>query len=138
MKQVTGVRPRPFVLEDTEFWWSAAAAERLLIQRCVGCRTLRHPPAPSCASCRSLDWDTVTASGRGTVHSFVISHYPQHPAFSYPLAVVLVDLEEGTRLVAAFQGSPDEVRIGLPVMVDWITDEAGTVLPVFVAAEGPR
>lgn len=138
MKQVAGERPRPFILEDTAFWWDAAAQEQLLIQRCAQCQTLRHPPAPSCGSCRSLAWDAVTASGRGTVHSFVVSHYPQHPAFSYPLAVVLVDLEEGTRLVAAFQGEIAEVRIGLPVTVDWITDEAGTVLPVFVAAEDAR
>jgi len=136
MRQVAGERPRPFVLEDTEFWWQAAAEGRLLIQRCGDCGDLRHPPSPSCPRCRSFAWDAVESAGRGTVHSFVVSHHPQHPAFSYPLTVVLVDLDEGTRLVAGFDGSADEVSIGLPVALDWIRDEAGTVLPVFRPAGG--
>ena len=37
-----------------------------------------------CPSCRSLEWETVEASGRGTVYSFVTNHYPQVPSFDYP------------------------------------------------------
>ncbi len=42
------------------------AQHRLLIQRCTGCGTLRHPPLPACPECRSFEWDTVESSGRGS------------------------------------------------------------------------
>lgn len=134
MKQVPGERPTPFVLEHTDFWWQGVADQRLLAQRCTECQALRHPPAPCCPRCRSFGWDSVELSGRGTVHSFVVSHHPQHPAFSYPHVVVLADLEEGTRLVAGFDGARDDVSIGMNVEIGWIRDDAGTVLPVFRAA----
>ena len=43
-------------------------------------------------------------AGKGTVYSFVINHYPQVPAFDYPLTSALIELEEGTRLVANLVG----------------------------------
>ncbi len=59
------------------------------------------------------------ASGRGTVYSYVVNHYPQVPAFDYPLVVALIELEEGTRLVANVAGiEPEEMAIGMPVQVD--------------------
>ena len=80
-------RPRPALTQDNAFFFEGARAHHLLIQRCTSCGTLRHPPRPACGTCRSFEWDTVTASGRGTVYSFVVVHYPQVPAFDYPLAI---------------------------------------------------
>ena len=109
-------RPRPAIDQDTSFFWEGAKKGELLIQRCVSCGTLRHPPRPACAACRSLEWDTQRASGRGTVHSYVVHHHPQVPGFEPPYAVVLVELEEGTRLVSNLVGvDPSEVTIGMPV-----------------------
>lgn len=135
MRELGVARPRPFVLEDTRFWWEGAAEQRLLVQRCTSCEELRHPPAPCCPRCLSFDWDAIESTGRGVVHSHVVSHHPQHPAFEYPLVVVLVDLEEGVRLVAGYDGPSDAMRIGLPVRVDWVRDAEGVVLPVFVPDE---
>ncbi|HEV2362142.1 MAG TPA: OB-fold domain-containing protein, partial [Acidimicrobiales bacterium] len=43
-------------------------------------------------------------------------HHPQMPGFEYPLAVGLVELEEGTRIVAPLVGvDPADVQIGAPV-----------------------
>lgn len=136
MRELEVTRPRPFVLEDTRFWWDGVAEQRLLIQRCTACEELRHPPSPCCPACQSFEWDVVESTGRGVVHSFVVSHHPQHPAFDYPLTVVLVDLAEGTRLVAGYAGQSAEVRIGMAVRVDWVRDAGGTVLPVFVPEGG--
>lgn len=103
---------------DNVFWFDAAAEGRLLIQRCSDCRTLRHPPGPACPSCRSFEWDTVESGRRGTLHTYTVIHHPQDPAFTYPLVVGLVDLEEGTRLVADIEGvDPDSVEIGMEVEV---------------------
>ncbi len=128
------LRHKPFILRDNAFWFEAAAQRRLVIQACTDCGTLRHPPGPVCPSCRSFAWHEVEASGRGTVHSYVVSHHPKAPGYDYPLTVVLVDLEEGTRLVADFTGDPGEVEIGLPVQVDWLDYDEHLTLPRFRAA----
>lgn len=129
-------RPRPALTQDNAFWFEGARQHRLLIQRCTRCGTLRHPPRPMCAECRSYEWDVVDASGRGTVYSYVVNHYPQVPAFKYPLAVGLIELEEGTRLVANVIGiEPGDIRIGMPVEVEWVDHDPDLSLPAFRPVE---
>ena len=126
------LRPRPALTQDNAFWFEGARQHRLLIQRCKECGTLRHPPRPMCAECRSYEWDVVDASGRGTVYSFVVNHYPQVPAFDYPLAVGLIELEEGTRLVANVIGvEPGAIRVGMAVEVEWVDHDPDLSLPAF-------
>jgi 3-oxo-4,17-pregnadiene-20-carboxyl-CoA hydratase alpha subunit len=126
------LRPRPSLTQDNSFFFEGAKQHKLLIQHCTNCGTLRHPPRPSCAKCRSFDWDTVEASGRGTIFSFVVNHYPQVPAFDYPLVVALIELEEGTRLVANVSGiSPESVAIGMAVEAGFEDFDDDLSLPVF-------
>ena len=125
-------RPRPAITRDNQFWFEAAKERRLVIQRCAGCGVLRHPPRPRCDKCGSYEWDAAEASGRGTVYSFVVNHHPQVPAFDYPLAVGLIELEEGTRLVANIVGiDPSEIEVGMPVEVEWIEHDPDLTLPAF-------
>jgi uncharacterized OB-fold protein len=66
------------------------------------------------------------------VYSFVVNHYPQVPAFDYPLAVGLIELEEGTRLVANIVGiDPADIAIGMPVDVEWVEHDPDLTLPAF-------
>jgi uncharacterized protein len=125
-------RPRPAINRDNAFWFDAARERRLVIQRCRDCGDLRHPPGPTCPSCLSLDWDTVEASGRGHVHSYVVAHHPRIPGFTYPHVVALVELEEGVRLLAdVLDLAPDEVEIDLPVELDWLQPDDELTLPAF-------
>ena len=125
-------RLAPSTSPDTQFFWEGAKEHKLLIQRCVECGELRHPPRPMCPHCNSLAWDTIEAAGRGTVFSFVMPHHPSYPWFEYPYIVALVDLEEGTRLVTNLVGtSPDAVMIGMPVEVRFEEFDGGLVLPLF-------
>jgi uncharacterized protein len=125
-------RPRPAITRDNAFWWEGVEAGKLLIQRCGGCGTLRHPPRPMCPTCQSLEWDTVEASGRGTVYSYVINHHPQIPAFDYPLVIALVELEEGTRLVTnVLDVAPEDVHVGMPVEVSFEKPDGEQTLPLF-------
>ena len=131
------LRPRPSLTKDNAWWFEALLAHRLLIQRCSACGVLRHPPRPGCDRCGSLEWSPIEASGRGTVFSFVVNHYPQVPAFDYPLAVGLIELEEGTRLVANVIGiDPSEVRIGMPVVVEFVDHDPELTLAAFHPAGG--
>ena len=125
-------RPRPALTQDNRFFFDGAKEHKLLIQRCSACGTLRHPPRPSCATCRSFEWEAFEASGRGTIYSFTVNHYPQVPAFDYPLVVALVELEEGTRLIANVADiTPETVAIGLPVVATFEAFDDDLTLPVF-------
>ncbi len=128
-------RPRPAITQDNAFWFEGARAHRLLIQHCTSCGTLRHPPLPACAVCGSLDWDSVESSGRGTVYSYVVVHYPQVPSFEYPLPIGLIELEEGTRVVANLGGVElDAIAIGMAVQAEFVDYDEELSLPVFVPA----
>ncbi|MBL1107864.1 bifunctional MaoC family dehydratase/OB-fold nucleic acid binding domain-containing protein [Streptomyces sp. 5-8] len=136
-------RPRPVVNRDNAGFWQGVAEHRLLIQRCTACGTLRHPWLPGCNACGGPDWDTVEASGEGTVHSYVVMHHPPFPAFTAPeegaagpYAVGLIELAEGVRMVSNVVGVPyDKVRIGLPVRLVFRRYDEDLTLPVFEAVD---
>lgn len=126
------LRPRPAINLDNAFWFDAARERRLVVQRCADCQTLRHPPGPGCPECQSFRWDTVEASGRGTLYSWVVAHHPRHPAFDYPLLIAVVELDEGTRLITNLAGvTADDLTIGMPLEVDWLVADPDLTLPVF-------
>jgi uncharacterized OB-fold protein len=125
-------RPRPVVNRDNAGFWEGVRDHRLLIQRCASCATLRFPWLPGCPSCGALEWDTVEASGEGTVYSYVVMHHPPFPAFDPPYAVGLIELAEGVRIVSNVVGVPyDKVRIGMPVRLGFRRYDEELVLPVF-------
>lgn len=125
-------RMAPTISADTEFFWNGLKQNKLLIQRCSGCATLRHPPRPMCAQCRSLEWEPIEASGRGTVYSYVMPHQPRVPFFDYPYIVVLVELEEGVRLVSNLTDiDPAEVEVGMPVQLYFQTYDNDLTLHQF-------
>lgn len=133
-------RLAPAISPDNEFFFNGLREHKLLIQRCGGCGTLRHPPRPMCPQCRSLAWEAIESSGRGTVYSYVMPHEPKFPSFDYPYVVVLVDLEEGVRLVSNLTGiDPADVREGMPVEVYYQSFDNDLVLHQFrPLAEGGR
>jgi uncharacterized OB-fold protein len=125
-------RPRPAINRDNAYFWEGVDRGELLIQRCTKCQQLRHPPMPACAKCGSLEWDTVASSGRGTVYSWVVPHYPVVPMFEYPYVVVLVELDEGVRIVSnLIDIDPGDVKIGMAVEVTYVQTDPGLTLPMF-------
>lgn len=120
---------------DNAWWWEAIDQGRLLIQRCKGCGTLRHPPRPMCGSCQSLEWDSVESSLEGEVFSYTELSYPKFPGYPDPLLCGLIQLQEGTRLVANIVGcEPQRVHVGMKVKgkVERVDDK--TMLPNFYPA----
>ena len=128
---------RPSISPDTEFFWNGLREHKLLIQRCVSCGALRDPPRPMCPHCHSLEWDTIEASGLGTVHSFVMPQHPQFPFMDYPYIVALIDLNEGVRLVSNLIGiASEDAQIDMPVEVCFTEFDDGFVLHQFRPEEG--
>jgi uncharacterized OB-fold protein len=126
-------RPKPGISDDTRLFWDGVAAGKLLIQRCTGCGTLRHPPGPVCSACHSFAWDAVESSGKGRIHSFVVMHYPEVPPFDYPNPVGLIELDEGVRLIAGLVGiQRGQIEIGQRVQVEFQSfDDGELTLPMF-------
>ncbi|GCD89315.1 bifunctional MaoC family dehydratase N-terminal/OB-fold nucleic acid binding domain-containing protein [Nocardioides sp. LS1] len=123
---------RPMKNRDTEFFWDGTAAGELRIQSCNGCGALRFPPGPACPDCGALDRGHVVASGRGTVFSYVVHRHPPVPGRDLPILIALVDLEEGVRMVGELVGlEPDDIKIGMPVSVDFRRIDDDLTLPVW-------
>ena len=126
------IPPKP--TPDDAFFWDGAVAGKLLARECAGCGRLQHPPSPMCPACGSAEWHLRELSGRGTVHSWVASHHPGRPD-EEPRIVILVQLEEGIRMVSNLRGvALDAVRNEMPVQVCFVEEE-GIVLPQFGRAE---
>lgn len=101
-------------------FWEAVGREELRLQRCTACGAWRMPPGPMCPTCRSAESEWVPASGRGTIHSWVTYMESPHPAFEAPYVVVLVELEEGVRIVSNPAGiEPGDLYIGMPVEITY-------------------
>ena len=126
-------KPLPEITPEAKGFWEGCKRHELVIQRCKSCGRLRHYPRPMCPNCHSLNVEWAKVSGRGRVYSFTVVHHPVHPAFlDVPYAVVIVELEEGVRMVGdVVDAKPEEIYIGMPVEVvfDDVTEEV--TLPRF-------
>jgi uncharacterized OB-fold protein len=87
------LRPRPATTHDNQWYFDGLNDGVLYSQACAECGEVRFPTGPMCPTCHSLKWDKVEMPLSGTIHSFVIAHYPQVPSFDYPLPVLLVDID---------------------------------------------
>jgi uncharacterized protein len=127
---------RPVVSPDTKFFWDGLSAGELRIQHCGACGALRHPPGPMCPRCGSAEPGYVRAAGTGTVFSYVVHHHPPVPGKQLPLVIALVELDEGVRLLAEMPGvAADQVRIGMPVQIEYVRVDDELTLPAWRPAE---
>lgn len=112
-------------------WRAHLASGRFMIQRSrsSGGHVFYPRIAEPGTGAQDLDW--VEASGRGTVHAVTVVR-KKDPADSYN--VVLVDLDEGPRLMSRVDGlAPDEVKIGMAVQAQIVSEQDRPLL-VFVPA----
>ena len=90
-----------------------------------------------CGECQSMEWDAIDASGKSSICSFTVLRHPQFPGYEYPLIIILVDLEEGTRLTSQLVDcAPEDVEFDMPVTMKIHEDPDGFKIPVFVPAGG--
>ena len=109
--------PTPVGL-NAAFYGFLARGE-LRLQRCESCGAWRHPPRHRCAACGAVEarWDVP--SGRGRLFTWTVTHRAVDPAFTPPYAVVVVELDEGPRLVGNLRGlDPADLELDLPVVVE--------------------
>ncbi len=127
-------RPTPAITPEMREFFDGARAGRLMVQKCDSCGKLRFPAEDFCSKCNSTASRWVPVSGRGEIYSFNIMHQVYHPAFAgiVPYAVVVVELEEGCKIVSNLLGvKPHDIKCGMPVEVTFekLSDEVS--MPAF-------
>ena len=109
--------------------WRAALAEgRFMLQRSLSDGTYVFPPRTMAPGTGADDLEWVEASGNGSVYSVTVIS-PKPPL--EPYNVVLVDLDEGPRVMSRIEGvAAADVKIGMRVQAR-IGEEAGAPILLF-------
>jgi len=134
---MSDARPIPVVTPEMRPFYAGAQQRELRVQRCRACGALRFPARALCSHCLATDAEWVAVSGRGEVYSFNVMHQVYHPGFAaeVPYAVVLVQLDEGPRLISNLVGlAADAIRIDMPVRVVFEDVTPEITLPKFTPA----
>ena len=128
-------KPLPLPDEESQPFFDAAMAGKLMLMRCVACGANRLPSRKHCDICLSADVQWIQASGRAKVFSFAVMHQKYHPGFfaELPYNLALIELEEGPRMVSNVVGvGNDQIRVGMPVRVEFERHE-DVAIPKFRA-----
>ena len=122
--------PAPPISPETQPFWDAAAAGRLMIKTCGGCGQAHYYPRALCPFCGSDRTEWLPASGRGTIYSYSIMR-----RVPVPYALAYVTLEEGvTMMTNIVDGDLDRIRIGQAVRVVFRPTDGGPPVPMFAPA----
>jgi uncharacterized OB-fold protein len=118
----------PSIHPEQEFF-AHLAQGRFMLQRSASTGGIVFYPRVAEPGTGATDLEWVEASGRGVVYSTTIVHQ-RPPAPDYN--VVLIELEEGPRLISRVDGVPPaDVRIGMRVRARIVAESEGPLL-VFV------
>ena len=113
-------------------FYRLAASGRLHLQQCTGCRQYYHPPRYLCRECGSGELEFVPSEGRGRVFSWTVTHRAVDPGWAeeLPYATVVVEMEEGVRVVGALNGDPGALELDLPVTaeIDRVSEEFARIV----------
>jgi uncharacterized OB-fold protein len=127
-------RPLPQLTGLAGEFYGFCKVRELRFQRCVDCSAWRHVPRERCGECGSADFRWERSSGRGRVYTWTVANRSMHPAFPSDASVapVVVEMEEGVRLVSALENCPPgELAIGMPVEVVYEDVTETVTLPKF-------
>jgi uncharacterized OB-fold protein len=122
-------KPLPQPTPETKPYWDGCKRHELRIQYCNDCKEYYFFPRRYCPTCLgdNVEWRTV--SGKGTLHTYVISHRAA-PGFQdeTPYAIAVVKLAEGPHLmtnIVNVEITPENLPADLPVEVvfDDVNDE---------------
>lgn len=126
-------RPLPQPTPETQPYWDGAKAGELRLQRCGDCSHVYFPARPFCPACSSRDVAWFTASGKGTLFSYVINHRAPK-GFEAPYIIAVVQLDEGPRMMTNLVDcpqTPDALTLDMPLEVTFVTATDEISIPQF-------
>ena len=130
-------KPLPTVSGETKPYWDSCRRGQLMIQKCDSCAEYQFYPRGICANCWSNDIQWYSASGKGTVWTFTVTHQNRTPGFAedVPYVLALVELEEGVRMFTNIvECEPRDVKIGMAVEVTFVQANDQISIPYFKPA----
>ena len=101
MLKPTYTKPLPLVDERSKPFWSASKNKLIQLPQCTVCQNIRAQFEIFCPKCGSELFDWKTLSGYGKIWSHCVFYQKYFPEFEkdLPYAVVLVELDEGPKLI---------------------------------------
>ena len=134
-------QPLPEPTPETQHFWDGTRVGELRLQRCDDCGVAYFPPRSFCPKCTSRSVSVFAASGRATLHTYVISHIAMPDSgFEAPYSIAVVELEEGPRMlsnVVETPQTPEALRLDMPLEVVFEQVSPEISLPNFRPAK-PR
>lgn len=112
-------RPLPLVTPTSQPFFEAALKQILLLQRCPRDGFFFYPRS-HCPHCLGTDWAWETVPATGRIYSYTVDRIGQNPGqrAQLPLAIAVVDLDAGPRLVGnVIDCALEDIRVGLSVTV---------------------
>ena len=119
------------------------AEHKLMAARCTKCGGLYAPPRAICPKCHGEEMEWIETGGKGKLSAFTVIY--SGPTFMVeqgfdrknPYVSGIVELEEGTRISARIIGvdptRPDEIKIGMPLNVDFVEFGEGEAKKTYLA-----
>ncbi|MBA4794199.1 Zn-ribbon domain-containing OB-fold protein [Phenylobacterium sp.] len=131
-------RMLPEPTPETQHFWDGTRNGELLLQRCKETGEAYFPPRPFCPKTGSRNVEVFKASGRGTLHSYVINHRPRPDMGTEPYAIAVVKLEEGPKMMTNIVNcpqTPEALVLDMPVEVVFEKMSDTITLPFFQPAK---
>ncbi len=113
-----------------EPFWTALAQGRFLLPRCDACGGWLPAGAWRCHACDGTDLVWTDATGRGEVYS-LMERLPVPNTTGPVIAIAVVQLEEGPRMMGTVLGAPGAVRVGTLVCARLSAAPEAHGLPTF-------
>ncbi len=133
-------RALPQPTPETQPYWDGCKQHELRLQYCNDCKAFFFYPRAFCPTCLSdnIEWRTV--SGKGTLHTYVISQRPA-PGFEdeAPYVIAVVRLNEGPHLMSNIvnvEPKPENLKPDMPLEVIFAEMNETITLPRFQPAKG--
>jgi uncharacterized OB-fold protein len=121
----------PAVNVETERFWKAAEAGKLLYGFCLACSEPHYYPRSFCPFCFSERVEWREASGNATVYTYSTMFHTQ----SGPYTIAYVTLAEGPRVLTNLVDCDyKQIKIGDPAKLVWKPSEGGAPVPFFTLA----
>ena len=121
----------PPVSVETEKFWKAAEAGKLLYGFCLACNEPHYFPRSFCPFCFSESVEWREASGNATVYTYSIMY--RSPTGPYTIA--WVTLAEGPRVLTNLVDCDfKKIAVDAAVKLVWKPSEGGAPVPFFTLA----
>jgi hypothetical protein len=121
------IYPDPDINLESEAYWTACNAGKLLLKRCADCGKTHYFPRAICPHCFSDATEWYEASGRGVIYSYSVTRRADPP-----YAICYVRLEEGVTVLSNLvEADFDTIRVEMPVELTFGQSEGEQAIPLF-------